>query len=52
MAKQFEQEMYLIETIFTVMEVLEILVDALTFSDLFKDGDYFDSGAFAGKGLN
>ena len=51
LATQFEKEMYLIDTIFTVMTMLEILVDVLTFYDLQKDDDWFDAGTFAGKGL-
>lgn len=51
LAKQFEQEMVLVETIFTVMSLLEILVDVVTFYDLQKDNSWFDAGTFAGKGL-
>ena len=43
--------MVLVETIFTVMSLLEILVDVVTFYDLQKDDDWFDAGTFAGKGL-
>ena len=51
MAKQLEQEMYLIDMIFTIVEVLEILIDIITFNDLWKDGNHFDSGTIAGKGV-
>ena len=51
MAQQFEQEMYLIDMMFTVMTLLEILIDAVTFKDLWSDGNHFDSGTIAGKGL-
>ena len=37
--------------LFTVLEVLEVLIDALTFADLYRDEDYFDAGVIAGKGL-
>ena len=37
--------------LFTVMEVLEVLIDALTFAELNRDDDWFDSGVIAGKGL-
>lgn len=37
--------------LFTVMEVLEVLIDALTFAELVGDHDWFDSGVIAGKGL-
>ena len=37
--------------LFTVMEVLEILIDCLTFSDLYLAKNWFDAGVLAGKGL-
>ena len=37
--------------LFTVLEVLEVLIDALTFKDEYLDGNYFDAGVIAGKGL-
>ena len=43
--------MVLVDTIFTVMSMLEILVDIVTFYDLQKDDQWFDAGTFAGKGL-
>ena len=43
--------MVLVETIFTVMSLLEILVDVVTFYDLQNEDDWFDAGTFAGKGL-
>ena len=51
LAQQFEQEMYLIDMMFTVMTLLEILIDAVTFKDLWSEGNHFDSGTIAGKGL-
>ena len=51
LAKQFEGEMVLVETVFTTMKMLEILVDAANFYDLQTDGNPFDAGTFAGKGL-
>ena len=43
--------MVLVDTIFTVMSMLEILVDVVTFYDLQNEDEYFDAGTFAGKGL-
>ena len=43
--------MVLVETIFTVMSLLEILVDVVTFYDLQNEDHWFDAGTFAGKGL-
>ena len=37
--------------LFTIMEILEVLIDALTFADLLRDHNYFDGGVIAGKGL-
>ena len=51
LAKQFQGEMVLVDTVFTVMKMLEILVDAANFYDLQNDGNWFDAGTFAGKGL-
>ena len=34
-----------------IMEVLEILIDALTFKDVFEKNDYFDAGIMSGKGV-
>lgn len=51
MAAQFEKEMFLIDMIFTIMQLLEILVDVVTFYDLQSDDEWFDAGTFAGKGL-
>ena len=36
---------------FEVMQLLEILVDVVTFVDLWNSDDEFDSGTIAGKGL-
>ena len=33
------------------MEVLQILIDVITFVDLFEADNSFDSGTIAGKGL-
>ena len=35
----------------TVMEVLEIVIDALTFADMLEEHNWFDAGVLAGKGL-
>ena len=43
--------MYLIDMMFTVLEVLQILIDTVTFVDLFRADNAFDSGTIAGKGL-
>ena len=37
--------------LFTVMEVLEVLIDCLTFNELVQEEDWFDSGVIGGKGL-
>ena len=51
MASQLEQEMYMIDMMFEVLEVLSILIDVITFVDLFEAENAFDSGTIAGKGL-
>lgn len=51
MAQQLNNEMYFIDTIFTVFEVLEILIDIVTFTNLWEEDNWFDSGTIAGKGL-
>ena len=33
------------------MTLLEIMVDVFTWYDLQEEGNYFDAGTFAGKGL-
>ena len=42
--------MQLIDMMFQVMQLLEILVDVVTFVDLWNGDDDFDSGTIAGKG--
>ena len=37
--------------LFTILEVLEVLVDCLTFADLYEEKNWFDGGVIAGKGL-
>ena len=51
MAKQLQGEMYMIDMMFEVLEVLQILIDVITFVDLFEADNSFDSGTIAGKGL-
>ena len=41
----------MIDLIFTCLAVLQIMIDIVTFIDLFNDENAFDSGTFAGKGL-
>ena len=36
---------------FQILELLQILIDVMTFYDLYKDDDGFDAGTIAGKGL-
>ena len=43
--------MVLIDMMFQVLEFLEILIDAMTFYDLFRADHGFDAGTIAGKGL-
>ena len=51
LALQLQKEMQLIDMIFEVMLLLEILVDVVTFVDLWNDDDDFDAGTIGGKGL-
>lgn len=41
----------MINMIFEVLEVLQILIDVITFVDLWEAENSFDSGTIAGKGL-
>ena len=41
----------MIDMMFEVLEILQILIDVITFVDLFNDENAFDSGTIAGKGL-
>ena len=34
-----------------IAEILEILIDALTFKDTFEKNNYFDAGIMSGKGI-
>ena len=43
--------MVLIDMMFQVLEFLEILIDVMTFYDLFRADNGFDAGTIAGKGL-
>lgn len=46
-----KQSLATVNAFLMVMEVLEVLIDALTFTDeLFKD-NFFDAGIMSGKGL-
>ena len=51
MAEQLQSEMFMIDMIFEVLEILQIMIDVITFYDLFVGENPFDSGTFAGKGL-
>ena len=51
MAAQLQQEMVFIEMMFQILELLQILIDVMTFYDLFKADNGFDAGTIAGKGL-
>ena len=48
---QLKESLATVNAFLMVMEVLEILIDALTFSDQFGMNNYFDAGILAGKGL-
>ena len=50
-AQKLSNSLSAVLALFTVMEVLEVLIDCLTFAELFKEDDWFDSGVIAGKGL-
>ena len=41
----------MIEMMFQILEFLQILIDVMTFYDLFKADNGFDAGTIAGKGL-
>ena len=43
--------MVLIDMMFQVLEFLEILIDVMTFYDLYRADHGFDAGTIAGKGL-
>ena len=43
--------MVFIEMMFQILELLQILIDVMTFYDLFKADNGFDAGTIAGKGL-
>ena len=48
---QLTESLEIVTALFTVMELLEILIDCLTFADLYAVKNWFDAGVIAGKGL-
>ena len=51
LAGKLTKSLSIVMALFTVMEVLEILIDCLTFNDLYVQSNWFDAGVIAGKGL-
>ena len=50
-ANRLQSSLMIVMTLFTIMEVLEVLIDSLTFADLLTQENWFDGGVLAGKGL-
>ena len=50
-AQKLTASLQMVLALFTVLEVLEVLIDCLTFNDLYQDENWFDGGVIAGKGL-
>ena len=50
-ADQLTSSLQVVLALFTILEVLEVLVDCLTFADLYEAENWFDGGVIAGKGL-
>ena len=48
---QLKASLATVDAFLTILEVLEILIDALTFTDQLDDNRYFDAGIMGGKGL-
>ena len=48
---QLKNSLATVNIFLLIMEVLEILTDMLTFSDMLKDDSYFAAGVIAGKGF-
>lgn len=48
---QLKESLATVNAFLLIMEVLEILIDALSFKDTLAEDNYFDSGLLAGKGL-
>ena len=39
-----------VDAFLTIMEILEILIDALSFKDTLEDNSFFDAGVMVSKG--
>ena len=50
-AQKLTASLQMVLALFTVLEILEVLIDCLTFNDLYQDENWFDGGVIAGKGL-
>ena len=48
---QLKASLATVDAFLTILEILEILIDALTFTDQIEGDRYFDAGIMAGKGL-
>ena len=51
MFEQLKASLATVNAFLLIMEILEILIDALTFTDVLVKENFFDSGVMAGKGL-
>ena len=48
---QLKNSLATVNIFLLIMEVLEILTDMLTFSDMLKENDYWNAGVIGGKGF-
>lgn len=51
MFDKLKQSLATVNAFLLVMECLEVLIDALTFTDVLFKNNFFDAGIMAGKGL-
>ena len=48
---QLKKSLATVNAFLLIMEVVEILIDTLSFTDTYEDGKYMDAGIMAGKGV-
>ena len=48
---QLKKSLATVNAFLLIMEVVEILIDTLSFTDTYEDGKYIDAGIMAGKGV-
>ena len=48
---QLKKSLATVNAFLLIMEVVEILIDTLSFTDTFEDKKYMDAGIMAGKGV-